>query len=163
MSDRLSARLARRRGAAALLLATSLGIVLTAGAADAPAAAPAASAAQSPEARLPFANHHGIWDWQADGTRGIWVQGSNRKWYYGKFMGPCEGLNFATGVGFVTEVSGDLDRWSSVVVRHEMPCRFTSFTASDGPPSTKKAKAAAKAAAAPSGEVGAGGSAPAHK
>jgi hypothetical protein len=92
------------------------------------------------EAAIPFANHNGIYDWQADGTQGIWVQGSNRKWYYGKFMSRCTGLDFATAVGFVTEPSGDFSKWSYLIVRDGLPCHFTSFTESNGPPVHKPKK-----------------------
>jgi len=96
------------------------------------------------EASIPFANHGGIWDWQPDRDKGLWVQSNNRKWYYATFMGPCFGLDFANTVGFDTGPMGSLDRWSAVYVPHRGKCTFNSFEASDGPPS-KQAKQAEQA------------------
>jgi hypothetical protein len=115
-------------------MAAALGTSI-ATAADQPVVAPA------PEASIPFANHDGIYDWQADGTKGIWVQGANRRWYYGKFMSSCIGLDFAIAVGFVTGPSGSFDKWSYLLVRDGGRCHFTSFTASNGPPAKPRAKA----------------------
>ncbi len=83
---------------------------------------------------IPFADHGGIFDWHADGTRGIWVQGANRNWFYGTFMSACTGLDRTDAVGFVTNPSGDLDHWSYVVIRGTVPCHFANFTTSEAPP-----------------------------
>jgi hypothetical protein len=86
------------------------------------------------EASIPFANHGGINDWRADGDKGLWVQGINRHWFYAKFLGTCPQLPFATTVGFVSEPSGALNRWSSIRVRHGGRCQFIDFQPSEGPP-----------------------------
>ena len=88
----------------------------------------------SRDASIAFANHGAIWDWRANGQNGLWVQASNRKWYYATFMGPCVGLNFANSIGFDTGPMGSLDRWSAVIVPRWGKCTFNSFEASDGPP-----------------------------
>ncbi len=85
------------------------------------------------EPSIPFANNGGIFDWRADGTRGIWLQAIGGKWYYGTFVSPCMGLNFAETVGFKTNPSGSFDHWSTVLVHNEIPCRLTSFTESEAP------------------------------
>lgn len=87
------------------------------------------------DASIAFANHGTIWDWRANGQKGLWVQSNNRQWYYATFMGPCVGLNFANSIGFDTGPMGSLDRWSSVIVPRWGKCNFSSFEASDGPPS----------------------------
>lgn len=93
-----------------------------------------ASTSRPGDASIPFADHGGITDWHADGTRGIWVQGVHRDWFYGTFMTACTGLDHAGAVGFVTNPSGDLDHWSYVVIRGTPPCHFVSFTTSAAPP-----------------------------
>jgi hypothetical protein len=90
--------------------------------------------AREPEAYIPFANLGGIYDWEADSDRGMWIQDVHRHWYYAKFMSPCFGLPFAFRVGFLTEPTGALDRWSSVRVRDSGRCYFSSFEHSAGPP-----------------------------
>ena len=52
-----------------------------------------ADAADASTRRRRFADHGGINDWHADGTRGIWVQGIHRDWFYGTFMTACTGLD----------------------------------------------------------------------
>jgi hypothetical protein len=97
---------------------------------------------------IAFADHGGIKDWQADHDLGIWIQDSHRKWYYARFMSPCHELRFAEGVGFVTGPGGQLDRFSSVKVRGEARCVFTSFDESAGPPKPKKKQKSSAPAAA---------------
>jgi hypothetical protein len=111
-------------------------------------AADAAPAAVPPEASIAFARKN-IWNWQADGDRGIWVQSLDHQWYYGAFLAPCIDLPFRQGVGFRFGPSGELDKFGAVVVRHYPECVFKSFTRSDGPPHAKKAKPSAGAPVAP--------------
>src|SRR5262245_61333602 len=90
----------------------------------------ASSANARVDASIPFANHGGINDWQANGNKGIWVQAANRQWYYATFFGgECFGLDTAPRVGFVTEVTGEFNRWSSIIVPHQMQprCRLATF------------------------------------
>lgn len=110
---------------------------------------PAAAAAKPREARISFANEGGIRDWQADGDRGIWVQDNHRRWYYGKFMSPCTGLQFVYAVRFKTGAAGELDRFGAVRARDTGNCTFTSFTESEGPPKKANKGAAKGAGSAP--------------
>ena len=121
------------------LAAAALAAAAVAGSAE---PAPKAATAKPQEASIPFANEGGIRDWQADGDRGIWVQDNHRRWYYGRFMAPCTGLQFVYAVRFKTGPAGELDRFGAVRARDTGNCTFASFTASDGPP--KKAKKDAK-------------------
>jgi len=98
----------------------------------------AADNAAKPEASIAFANHGGIWNWQADKEKGLWVQSNHRKWYYATFMGPCIGLNFANSVGFDTRPLGTFDRFSAVVVPGWGKCQVQSFEPSDGPPAKQR-------------------------
>lgn len=102
--------------------------------------------ASSPERYIPFANHGGIFNWRADGERGLWVQDIHRQWYYAKLMAPCTGLNFATSLAFDTRPGDQLDRFSFIRVPHQGlggRCALTSLTASEGPPTPHKPAAAA--------------------
>ena len=122
-----------------IALAALLAAPLSALAADsAPAARPAS---------IPFADHNGIRDWEADGTQGLWVQDNSRKWYYGKFSFPCTGLQFKTGLRFKFSPGGAFDRWSEVSTPEAGRCPLKTFEASAGPPAHAKSKTAATSAA----------------
>lgn len=114
-------------------LASGIGMLLLSALATS-AVAEVKSADVKTEASIPFANHGGINDWRADGSQGIWVQSVGRRWYYAKFLGPCIELPFANALGFVSEPSGELNRWSSIRVPHGGRCQFIDFQASQGPP-----------------------------
>jgi hypothetical protein len=89
---------------------------------------------------IPFADHGGISDWRADGTKGLWIRSINGSWYYATFMGVCSQLPFiADRLRFIAEPGGELDRWSSIQLAHGGRCYFNSFQASDGPPKQHKA------------------------
>lgn len=81
---------------AALLLAVAAGASAAGAAAN--------QAAPAPNVTIPFAAHDGIEDWQADGSRGLWIQ------------------------------AGELDCCSEVYARDSGHCAFTSLVASDGQP-----------------------------
>jgi hypothetical protein len=121
--------------------------------APAPQAQPAPTGLAREETSIPFVSHQAIRDWEADGQEGIWVQDVRKKWYYGKLMAPCTGLDFATRVAFVTRGS-TLDRFASVVVPdyEYQRCNLNSFTASDAPPPKKERKAKARKAPETSAE-----------
>ena len=97
---------------------------------------------------IPFADHHGIEDWEADGDRGLWILSRDHKWYYARFFAPCFGLPFHEALRFKFGAGGELDRWSEVYTRDSGRCSFTSLVASDGPP-PRKPKHAGPAVAAP--------------
>lgn len=105
----------------------------------------AGAVAGEPAARpasIPFANHGGISDWKADGTRGLWVQDVHRQWYYAELMGPCTGLDFVEKLGFETGPDGALDQHGAVSFKDAgmlvQRCVFRTFVRSDGPPKAKK-------------------------
>lgn len=101
----------------------------------------AASSSSTPEASIPFANHGGIRNWEADREQGLWVQDSRRNWYYAKLLGPCMGLNFAMSLHFDTRPMGTFDRFSSIVVPREGRCMIQSVVPSNGPPKQHKPSA----------------------
>lgn len=123
-----------RHSASLLALAAAAALPVGAIAAEGVAPKPA-------EASIPFVDHHNIRDWQADRMEGVWIQDQRRTWYYAKLLGPCIGLDWALSIGFVTGgASGQLDRFSSVVVPNEGRCQITSLTRSDPPPPSVKKK-----------------------
>lgn len=89
------------------------------------------------EASIPFVSMGSINDWRADGSRGLYVQDQQRRWYYARLMGPCTDLPFANAIGFETRGPNRLDRFSTVIVRGQR-CVFQSFVASAGPPAKAK-------------------------
>lgn len=90
-------------------------------------------AANNDNASIPFANHGGIYDWAADGDRGVYIESLDRKWYYAKLLAPCIDLPFAQRVGFITEPgSGDFDKFSAILVRGQ-ECQVVSLIPSQPP------------------------------
>jgi hypothetical protein len=107
------------------LAVAALTTMATAGANE----APKTTAAKPPpdRAEINFVNYGGIRDWRADRDDALLVRAQNGKYYRATFFGPCIGLDFATRVGFVSDVMGSLDKFGSILVDgHE--CYFRSFT-----------------------------------
>lgn len=103
-------------------------------------AAPAA-AAPAVQASIPFVDHRNLLDWQADGREGLWIQDQRRNWYYARLLGPCIGLDWAITIGFAPGGgSGQLDKFSSIIVPDEGRCQITSLTRSEAPPPSVKKK-----------------------
>jgi hypothetical protein len=90
------------------------------------------------EANIPFAEHR-IFTWEADGDKGLWVQTTDKYWYYGKFVVPCFGLQFREGLRFKFGPAGELDRWGEILRVDHTNCSFSSFVTSLGPPRPLKA------------------------
>jgi hypothetical protein len=97
----------------------------------------AADMPKAAEARIPFVNHRGIYDWQAIDRTTLYVQDAHKHWYRATLIGDCTDLPFAQTIGFDTGPDDTLDRFSSIIVRGQR-CPLTSLVASEAPP--KKAK-----------------------
>jgi hypothetical protein len=95
----------------------------------------------APEASIPFVQHGGIHDWQADDRKGVWIQDRRRQWYYASFNAPCLGLDFALTIGFDAGTMGVLDRFGYIIVPEHDRCPIKSLTRSENPPPAKKKKA----------------------
>jgi hypothetical protein len=151
--------------AAALALATAgAGAAATSGPAAAPAAAAtgaqgdldkkvqSAADGRGPQVSIPFADHGGIRDWRAIDRNTLLVEGNGNRWYRVELFSPCFELPFADRVGFKSNVTGEFDRFSSVIVRGQR-CQVQSVTSAPPPPKKPKKgedpDAAAKAPAAP--------------
>jgi hypothetical protein len=152
-------RVARPIAALVLALALHPARAAESGAANAPAGA--LPKPEAPEAWIPFADHGGIWNWEADGERGLWVQSSHRTWYYGAFSGPCVGLQFHEALKFRFSPSGTLDRFSEVETGDSGGrCWFKSFKASEAPPRSDKHMSKADKGSTVQGAKGAGSAPP---
>jgi hypothetical protein len=100
--------------------------------------APAATGPKPIEAEISFARFGGIQNWEADGSRGLFVRGRGQdQWYYATLMGHCSGLSFANAIGIEHDARDTFDRHSSIIVDGKT-CALTSFVMSEPPPSQKK-------------------------
>lgn len=93
------------------------------------------------ETSIPFIGTIGLYNFEADGDRGVWLQDQQRRWYYATVVGPCTGLPFAVRIGVDTRFGGSqLDRTGTLLVDRQR-CPINSLVASNGPPpKAKKAK-----------------------
>ncbi|MDB5470538.1 MAG: hypothetical protein JWR84_2098 [Caulobacter sp.] len=80
--------------------------------------------------RVPFADFGSILDWRVDHTGGLLIRTASERYYRADFAGPCPELPTAINIGFVTEVAGSLDTWSSIYVDGDR-CWFKSFRETD--------------------------------
>ena len=125
----------------------SLTIAMLAAASLAGTAVPAAARQQSPtwpadklgkETSIPFIGTIGLYNFEADGDRGVWLQDQQRRWYYARVLGPCTGLPFAVRIGVDTRFGGSqLDRTGTLLVDRQR-CPINSLVASNGPPPKAK-------------------------
>ena len=95
---------------------------------------------QKEEASIPFARmDQSIYDWQANGQDGLWIQDVHRDWYYATTLGPCFGLDWAVAIG-IEQRGSQLDKYGTIIVpREKSRCPLSSFVRSDlAPPSKKK-------------------------
>lgn len=135
-----------KRRVAGMLTACCAALIAVPPARGAEANMPGATGQTPPaEVTLAFARRN-IWNWEADGQKGIWVEDIGHRWYYGKFMAPCIDLPFREGVAFRFGPAGELDKFGGLEMRGFGPCNFISFTRSDGPPHPKKKSKPAAAA-----------------
>lgn len=122
----------------------------TVAAADTPpaSAAPTDASPASPpiEARIPFANHGGIYNWQVVDNKTMLIQAQSRKWYKATLFSACIDLPFSERLGFESNADGSFDKFSSIKVRGQN-CPLTSLVETAAPAKKIKAK---KTGAAPS-------------
>lgn len=115
----------------AIFLALALAVIAGAGAQvpDGPVSRPPVPAG---EARIPFADHGGIYNWQVLNNRTILIQGQDRSWYKATLFSPCVDLPFAERVGFQSNPDGTFDKFSSIRVGRQN-CRLTSLVPTTPP------------------------------
>lgn len=81
----------------------------------------------SERAVIELANLGGIRDWRPAGSAdAILIEGRNGQWYRATFMNHCPQINFHDTLGFVTDATGDLTRFSSVMAGDQR-CYFRTF------------------------------------
>ena len=80
----------------------------------------------SGHASIDFVSLGGIDDWRAQGNEALLIKASNGNWYRAEFAAPCPGIRFRDAIGFVTDGTDRLDKFSSVLVHGER-CWFRSF------------------------------------
>lgn len=83
---------------------------------------------------LYFADLHGIRTWRAaDDGKTLLIEGRNDQWYKATFYSPCIGLRYTATLGFITDRSGNLDRFGAVIADDDLPCRFKTFERTEAP------------------------------
>ncbi|MBT0669785.1 hypothetical protein HT136_15565 [Novosphingobium profundi] len=90
-------------------------------------------------ASIPFANHGGVQDWRADGTRAVYFKDNHRQWYRADLIGTATDLPFVENIGIISGPGGALDRFGGVLVKGQR-YMFSAFQAVDGPPAKKAHK-----------------------
>lgn len=124
------------RHGAILAAFAALGLVATPAFAAGHAAVQTAATAQD-EASIPFANHGGIWNWQAQGDQTIYFQDNARQWYKASLFAPATDLPFVEAIGVAPGPLGSLDRWSAVYI-HGQRYPIQSLVRVSGPPKHSK-------------------------
>ncbi len=120
-----------------LLLAAALTAIAAPALAQSGQPAPAAPAAAPKETSIPFVRTGNIDDFEADGTKGVWLRTIDRKWYYASVIGPCFNLDFAQRIGVAERGVDQLDQFGTLLVDGQR-CSIQSLVASDGPPKAHK-------------------------
>ena len=108
----------------AALVAVAL-IASSAAKADDPHPFPQAMSTGAPS-RVAFAGFGAIYDWRVDDQGALLIKTAWNRYYRATFAAPCPELPAAISIGFVTEVAGPLDRWSSIYVDGDR-CWFKTF------------------------------------
>lgn len=119
----------RKTLSSAIFLALALAAIAGAQVPDGPVSRPPVSGG---EARIPFADHGGIYNWQVLNNRTILIQGQDRSWYKATLFSACIDLPFAERVGFQSNPDGTFDKFSSIKVGRQN-CRLTSLVPTTPP------------------------------
>ncbi len=91
-------------------------------------------------ATIPFIRFHGIYDFEPDGDKGVYLQDQQRRWYYASVLAPCINLSFATRIGVDTRFAGDtLDSTGTLLVDGDR-CKIDRLVTSGPPPKREKHK-----------------------
>src|SRR3569833_2720092 len=94
-----------------LLPLAAIALVPAAAAAKPPSTPPApAPTMVKQDASIPFANHGGVWDWQAVGTHTIYFEDRNKRWYRAELIGTAVDLPWTQFIGHDTKPGDRLGR-----------------------------------------------------
>ncbi len=103
------------------------------------------------QASIPFLSRATVRDWHAADDKTLYIQHMNRTWYRADLLGPCMGLSFATGIGFVNERGrSEFNRFGEVIVDGQR-CKVVSLVQS-APPAEATAEGRKLHTVAPDGE-----------
>jgi hypothetical protein len=107
-------------------------------ASESPARSPTSQSASTvtpapKDTSIPLVNFGNLWDFEADGDKGVWLQTRDRKWYYASMFGPCIGLSYAQRIGVTERGYNSLDKYGTLIVDRQR-CQIDHLTISDGPP-----------------------------
>lgn len=92
-----------------------------------------AIAQESDPAVIHFASVGGIRDWRvADDGDALLIEGRNGLWYRATFFNYCPEIRFQEALAFVTDATGDLTKFSSVIADGTQ-CYFKSFERTSDP------------------------------
>jgi hypothetical protein len=93
-------------------------------------------AAEDNRAVIHFADLNGIANWRpvSGYVDALLIEGRNGDWYRVTFWGACPEIHYTPTIGFVTDLSGNLDRFSSIVADGRQ-CHFRTFERTDDVPS----------------------------
>lgn len=83
-----------------------------------------------------FADLGGIKDWRPGPDDSLFIEGRNGNWFRATFFGSCYEVKFANAIGFVTDPTGDLDKFSSILVDGRR-CWFRTLERTTKPESRK--------------------------
>jgi len=97
----------------------------------------AMAADQIENVSIPFADSGGIDEWHAVDDKTVYLRSRTRQWYKAELLGPCNGLQFATKIGYVAEPTGSLDKNSSIIVDGQR-CKLITLQKSEKPEPKKK-------------------------
>jgi Family of unknown function (DUF6491) len=114
------------------LLAIVATLILTANAAPAIAGKAKGWDEYGVDASIAFPNHGGIRNFEANEERGLWIEDSQRRWYYAKFIGNCRGIDYANGIAFDTRGSSSFDRFGAIAVNGDY-CLIESLVTAEKP------------------------------
>lgn len=86
------------------------------------------------QAEIPFLSRATVRDWHALDDKTLYIQHTNRTWYRADMFGPCMGLPYATGIGFVNERGRNaFNRFGEIVVDGRR-CKVNSLMEAPPPP-----------------------------
>lgn len=72
----------------------------------------------APQARIAFANHGGIRNWQAVGDDALLIEGTGGVWYLARLQGVgASDLAFVEAVAFITDPGGSLGQFDAVLIK----------------------------------------------
>lgn len=95
--------------------------------------------APAPETSIRWVRRDGILDFEPDGKKAVYLQGSDGKWFYAQTVSNCPRLNAADRLSYETGPDGDLDKTDAIHAQG-WRCQLVSVVASGPPPAIANRK-----------------------